>query len=424
MYRGQPNVWLLRLVVALFALGTVPYVERDVFHQDDSLLQPILEVSSVVFGALLVLCATLAYRPKLFLSTPYALFVGTFLLALASSTRSWDPLFSLTRGGLLLLISVSAAVLLQIYGLKAFLRSLLNAYVIVVLFGLVAGLAAPEIFPLILSDPGEETLRARLHLFKIHPTALADDCAIALIVSVLFRGHWAAFCRLVLATCLLLTVGRSSILFGLPLYLLAETLQAGNLSSAIKRLRLIGAAAALIILATGAVASLSDGNPAQDLQDTVVRLIDATKDNTTLNGRTTLWNMLIADLSPDNLYGYGVGGARYYLRTVNPWFSHSHNSALETIYISGYLGLGLMTASLAGSLWLCASQWRRPSTRVLFVGLCYVIAAGMMNTSWYDTSSLLILSIACNANRAVEEQAQQRRLMTPLRVAPAAWSAS
>jgi O-antigen ligase len=115
----------------------------------------------------------------------------------------------------------------------------------------------------------------------------------------------------------------------------------------------------------------------------------------TLNGRTSLWGMLIADLSFDNIFGYGVGGARYYLRTLNPWFSHSHNSALETIYTAGYLGLSVMVGAFVWSLIACAKRWRNPSERMLAVGLFYILATGMMNPSWYETSSLIALTIAC-----------------------------
>jgi O-antigen ligase len=111
--------------------------------------------------------------------------------------------------------------------------------------------------------------------------------------------------------------------------------------------------------------------------------------------------MLINDLSMENMYGYGVGGARYYLRTVNPWFSHSHNSALETIYMSGYLGLlGMSAAGICGLI-ACLAHWRYASARVLATAGIYVIAAGMMNPSWYDTSSLIVLSILCSCSWAV-----------------------
>jgi O-antigen ligase len=116
----------------------------------------------------------------------------------------------------------------------------------------------------------------------------------------------------------------------------------------------------------------------------------------TLSGRTTLWSSLIADLSPQNIWGYGVGGARHYLRTVNPWFSHSHNSALETIYMSGYLGLLATVGAVGISLFNCLARWDILNARVFACTASYILAVGMMNPSWYDASSLIMFSMLCS----------------------------
>jgi O-antigen ligase len=378
----------------LFVLGTVQYIERDFFHSDESLAQPIIEIASVFSGTCLALGAAAFYRARLRLRMPYLLLLGTLLVAIASSMRSWYPLFSFTRGVLLVMISASSVVLLQTYGLGAVLRSVMNAYVVFIIIGLVVGLAFPDNFPLLLRDPGEGMLRARLHLFKLHPIALADSCVISLIMSVLLAGRWVRVCRAVFLACLFLTVARASIILGLPLDLAAEWLFAGHLLRTIKRLSVVRRLGTTIVFCLVTLVVLrSDWSTAIEIRSTVSRLVDATVENVELSGRTVLWSTLIDDLSFDNVYGYGVNGARYYLRSVNPRFSHSHNSALETIYMAGFAGLVVTIAALGMTFAACFSRWRSPEMRVITLALCYIISAGMMNPSWYDTSSLIALSI-------------------------------
>jgi len=165
-------------------------------------------------------------------------------------------------------------------------------------------------------------------------------------------------------------------------------------------LRRVGALAALgglaLIALVGGVLLDAGWRGVDAGYEAILKITEATTDNTTLSGRTTLWGILIGDLSLDNVYGYGIGGARYYLRTVNPWFTHSHNSALETIYTSGYLGLIAMIGAFGSALLSCFHSWRSPRVRVLTTAGLYVIAVGMMNPSWYDTSSVVVMSILCS----------------------------
>ena len=348
--KSHLSIWPLRTAIFLFAIGTAKYVERDTFHNDDSQFQPIVEITSVILGMGLSLGVALRHRTELHFRPAFLLLNGTLALAVISSWRSWDPLFSATRAGLLIIVSVSVAALVETYGMRPLLRSLVNAYVILILLGVVVGMAAPEAFPLMQHDPGRKPLRARLHLFRIHPIALADDCVISLIASVMLAGRWIRACRFILVTCLMLTVTRASILIGLPLYAAAEFLFARSLAAGFKRLCSIGGFAVITIVIFLSATALLDDSNIDRLGQTIVHIVDATEHNVTLNGRTTVWRMLIADLSWDNVYGYGVGGARYYLLTINPWFSQSHNSALETIYMSGYLGLAAMMAALLNIL--------------------------------------------------------------------------
>jgi hypothetical protein len=389
-------MWALRIATLFFVLGTAQYASRDVFHADESIVQPVVEASSVILGSLATLGVLLTYPTRLRFRVPYLLLLGTLVLAIFFSPRSWDPLLSAARGFLLVLISLSGVALARIYGFRAVVRSLLHAYFLLIIAGVVVGLLAPDVFPLMLHDPGEEAVRSRLHLFRVHPIALADDCAICLLFSVLVSDRWIRLYRMVFVVCLLLTVTRASIGFCLPLYLLAEFVFARDTRKGICRLGVVvGVTCVTIGIAIGLVLTFSDWSRIEEVEATVGHVVDATKDNVTLNGRTSVWSMLVADLSFDNVYGYGVGGARYYLRSVNPWFSHSHNSALETIYISGYSGLAMAIAALLGGLIGLAAHWRRADARLLIVVLCYAIGVGMMNPSWYETSSLLVLSIAC-----------------------------
>ena len=393
----MPSIWPLRLATLLFVLGTAKYVERDGFHADDSSLQSVIEVCSVIVGTVFAIWPAVRWRARLLTSAPYLLFLGSLGLAVVFSFRSWDPLFSAAKGALLMMISVSTVALLSTYGALALIRSVVNAFVVLVGFGLLAGLVAPAQFPLILHDPGEEALRARLHLFKIHPIAVADACAICLIASVALSGSWIRVSRFILLGTLLFTVARASIIVGLPLYVAARVVSQKNTSQGLRRLGLICAWLLLSIAVIVGVTSLMLGwSEVQDGGNDLLRITNATRDNLTLSGRTTLWTSLITDLSVQNICGYGVGGARFYLRTVSASFSHSHNSALETIYMSGYLGLFAIVGALGLSVRSCLTRWEIPNARVFACTASYILAVGMMNPSWYDASSLIMLSMLCS----------------------------
>jgi O-antigen ligase len=416
---GMPpnRLWPLRLATLLFVLGTARYVSRDAFHADESTLQPIVELSCVSLGVCVTLAVAMFYRVKPVFRTGYLLLLLTMILALAFSIRSWDPLLSITRGGLLVMISVSAVWLVRVYGLEAFVYSLLESHVVLIAFGLLVGLAADD-FPLFLHDPGEEAVRSRLHLFQIHPIKLADDCATCLLLSVLLSGRRIRAFRFIFASCLLLTVTRASIIIGFPLYLLSEVMFAGNRRKGVKPATVLWSLAAVPgIIAVSLMFMYSDWALIAELRTTVSHVVDATKDNVTLNGRTSLWRMLIADLSFDNIYGYGIGGARYYLRSVNPWFGQSHNSFLETIYSSGYIGAFLIVAALLSGLADCVRDWSNPQARAMAATVTYLIAAGMMNPSWYEASTLMVVSIACSRPWAFTRSTRRAVLSVPLRYA-------
>ena len=393
---SPPNRWILRIAVLLLVLGTAKYVERDAFHQDESILQPAIEVTCVMLGTCLALGAAFHYRTRLTFAWPYLLLLLTLTLALVFSTRSWDPALSAVRGALLLMISMSIAALLRTYGMRSLAYCIINTYVLLIALALAVALAAPEDFPLLLHDPGEESVRLRLHLLKIYPIVLADDCAICLMLSVFFRGRWMRLCRLILAACLLMTVTRASIILGFPLYLACEFLSAARVGFTLRPSRVAGAFVFLpAVVGAGILLAFSDWAPVEEIQTSVMHVVDATKDDSTLNGRTSLWTILVEDLSWDNFYGYGVGGARYYVRSVNLWAQHSHNSALETVYISGYVGALLLVSGLIAALALRIREWKFPEARVLAVTLVYVIATGMMNPSWYEAGPLIAISIVC-----------------------------
>ena len=135
--------------------------------------------------------------------------------------------------------------------------------------------------------------------------------------------------------------------------------------------------------------------------------VDATADNSTLNGRTDLWRSVIDDLSPSNIVGYGINGDRYYVRTISLWAEHSHNSVLETILSAGYLGALLIVAALTIAFTRLIRQWQSRPSRVIAAALLYVIVAGMMNPSWFDTSSLIVICAACSAHNARASRLQQ-----------------
>jgi hypothetical protein len=410
-FQEPRSSWPLKLATLLFVLGTARYVERDSFHNDESVLQAIIEISGIVIGSALALGAMWFYKVRLALRLPGLLLMLTLTLALAFSPRSWGPAMSAARGGLLWLLSLSTIALARTYGLRPLMYQIMNSFIVLLAFGTVVGILAPDYFPLMVHDPGEETVRIRLHIFRIHPVALADDCVICLLMSVISGGTWVRWCRLILIACLLLTVTRTSILIGLPMYFVAKQAFSGSIRIGLHPSRVIGFLVLVpALIAIGLLFQFSDWWGIDEIRTTVSHVVDATKDNVTLNGRTALWSTLLADLSFENIYGYGVGGARYYLRTVNPWFGHSHNSLLETIYTSGYIGAALIVTALIAAVVSCFRAFAVPEMRVLLVLLLYVIAAGMMNPSWYETSSLMVISIACVGPSAILPLRSRRSL--------------
>jgi O-Antigen ligase len=392
----EPKSWPLKTSVLLLVLGTVHYVAKDDLHVDGSGPQALIEITATALAACIAIGAAFFYGAKPRVRAPYVFLIGTLLLAVAFASRSWDPAMSLVRGVLLVLVSTSTVALLGTYGLRPLIRNLLYGYVILVLFGLIASILAPDDYPLMLHDPGQETLRARLHIFKIHPIALADDCVICLITSVVLTGSWVRVCRAVLLACLLLTVARAPMILGLVLYALAQAFTAGTFARGMKRVGVV----AIVVLASGAIiaatAMAAGWTDSEELTGMAVRLVDATRDDQTLTGRIPLWATFVSDLSFENFYGYGIAGARYYLRTLNTWASHSHNSLLESVYVSGYLGLLAMLVAVCGAFMSAFLCWRNHTARVVALAGLYVVSAGMMEPSWYDASSIILLTILCS----------------------------
>lgn len=75
------------------------------------------------------------------------------------------------------------------------------------------------------------------------------------------------------------------------------------------------------------------------------------------NGRTTIWNLLIAHISPDNaLLGHGPGQAGMLVKSTYSGISHPHNEFLRIIYDFGAIGLLLL---LAGAVLILVSALRR-----------------------------------------------------------------
>ncbi|GEM_PF-2224315 len=387
---------ILRASVFLIIFGTAKYVERDSFHQDESVLQSAVEVSFVTLGTCLAIAAAIYHRVVPRVHSAYFLVLLPLCLAVVFSFRSWDPTLSFGRGALLIMISASTVALLRTFGVRPLISSFITAYIILIGLGLLIATIAPNNFPLMLHDPGEEGLRLRLHILKIHPIALADTCATCLIVSAIFRGWWIRCFRVIFATCLILTVTRTSIVFGLPIYVAAEIVSIGWHRARFKPAHVIGVLILIpAMLGIGMIFAFSDWAPIDNFRADFLHVLDATESNSTLNGRTVLWAMLISDLSFENFYGYGVNGARYYLRTVNPWFGHSHNSILESIYIAGYAGAALTVFGLGWSFRRLVCERDLPDRRIFALTLCYIFVAGMMNPAWYETSSLIVISVVC-----------------------------
>lgn len=405
---SPPNVWVLRIVLLLFVLGTAKFVQRDPFHADDTTIQPVIEISSVTLGTCLTLAAALRRRTKVVLKLPAVLLLTTIALAVAFSLRSWDPWLSATRGALTLMIAVSLLSLVRIYGFEKLARCAIGAYFVMIVIGVAVGLALPDDYPLLVYDPGEETLRTRLHLLRIHPINLADDCAVCLLLSVLFRDRVIRILRMIVLTTLLMTVTRASIAIAIPLYIAAELLHS-NFRAGIRRSTVIVTSFVLLpaVVAVALVLAFSDWTFVDQMRTAVARIVDATADNSTLNGRTDLWRSVIDDLSPSNIVGYGINGDRYYVRTISLWAEHSHNSVLETILSAGYLGALLIVAALTIAFTRLIRQWQSRPSRVIAAALLYVIVAGMMNPSWFDTSSLIVICAACSAHNARASRLQQ-----------------
>jgi hypothetical protein len=408
---SPPNVWVLRIVLVLFVLGTAKFVQRDPFHGDDTIVQPAIEVSSVTLGTCLTIAAAIRRRTKVVLKLPAVLLLTTIGLAVAFSPRSWDPWLSATRGALTLMIVASLLLLVQTYGFEKLARCAIGAYFLMTMIGVAVVIALPEDYPLIVYEPGEETLRSRLHLLRIHPITLADDYAICLLLSVLFRGGAIRIFRVIAIAGLLMTVSRSSIAMAIPLYIAAELLFA-NLRAGLRRGAVVTTTLVLLPAAVGVVLmfAFSDWAFIDQIRTGVERIVDVTSDDATLNGRTDLWRAVIRDLSPVNIFGYGMDGDRYYVRTISLWAEHSHNSVLESILSAGYLGALSIVAALTIVTIRLSKEWQSPSSRVLSVTLLYVIAVGMMNTSWFDASSLIVICAACGARSTKAARAPKTRL--------------
>ncbi len=81
-----------------------------------------------------------------------------------------------------------------------------------------------------------------------------------------------------------------------------------------------------------------------------VRLVDATRDDQTLTGRIPLWATFVSDPPLKISTDMASQAHAYYLRTLNALGEPFSCSLLESVYVSGYLGLLAMLVAVCGAL--------------------------------------------------------------------------
>jgi O-antigen ligase len=105
----------------------------------------------------------------------------------------------------------------------------------------------------------------------------------------------------------------------------------------------------------------------------------------TLTGRTNIWSFIWGEIEKSPIFGYGYSSTRQIIPTLYRTFwgwtaAHAHNMWLQTWFVSGIVGVGLLLTVLIAQL----RYWRHTRDTISLALLVYVFITGLTEAGHLD----------------------------------------
>jgi O-antigen ligase len=387
------------LAILLYTISIVKFYVRDPLSTQTG-PQGMIEVVLVMGAVLALLPALRALRYRPFIPPTAKAFVVFALLAALSSVFSFNPMLSLMKAMILLLVCGIAVTASSALTPVRVLRSLFLSLLLVLATGLLYKLASGDPW----FDYDTYSRRFRLAMFGWHPNILAYLCALTLLTSLLLPRRPPYYLLVSLFILNILTASRASTAL-LVLVLLLWGIAAVGLTP---RTVLIGSLGVLVIMVAwiGLQLHPSRSSGAESMVESLYGN-QLGQEIGTLNGRTEVWDTAAPLLRRSLFLGFGIDGSRDVLITETKWAApHAHNAILELILGGGIPAMLFVLfgwAGSAGRAWLSA-----PKLRLRILGIYgYVAVYGLTEANLLDIQFLpifLIVTLDCLLYAAITSQ--------------------
>jgi hypothetical protein len=356
------------VAVFLYAASTMKFFDRDPLSQQVGPQGPIQLV--VLIAIILAFAVTIRrYAQRVIIPSSAYAYLTFGVFALVSSAFSFYPLLSFSKGVAFLLACAAAILACSLFRAADVIKYLYYSFTIILAAQLVIKVATG--FPVLSFD--ETSGRTSLNLAGLHPTLLGELSSVVLLSGLLLRKRPPLYCQAFLFVMAVLSGSRtgSTLLFVAIVitWLLSVRLDPRFVSL------YCGLGCFLVLLLIGALMSdrLSSGIVALTRPlygDTVSR------DVSSLDGRTDVWDAAAPALAHSIILGYGLGGARDALvnNTSKFWVAgDSHNAYVELALAGGLFAVLIYLTGWAVAVWRASRS--RGALRVGALAVYIYIAA-------------------------------------------------
>jgi len=332
--QAQPSSRTLVVAITLYAASGIKFFDRDPLSQQVGPQGPIQLV--VLAAVVLMLVVTMRrHSQRIFANLSARAFLAFGAIAAVSSIFSFYPFLSLAKGIAFLLACGVAIIASSAFRPGEVLKYLYYVFTAILLIELVVKIAGG--FPLL--DVDDYTGRAKLSLFGLHPTLLGELSSITLLSGLLLPKRPPIYCQgflLILAVVSGTRTGSTMLL----VVLVATWLVSLRLSPRLVSLYCGLACVSVIVLVASQLNDQANANIAAITRPVYGDMLS--RDASTLDGRTDVWNAAAPALSRSVFLGYGLGGARDALvnNTSKFWVAgDAHNAFVELALGGGFIAL-------------------------------------------------------------------------------------
>jgi exopolysaccharide production protein ExoQ len=345
------------VAILLYAASSIKFFDRDPLSQQVGPQGPIqLFVLAIVTLTLIV--TVRRYSQRVIAPSSAKAFLVFGAIAIVSSVFSFYPLLSLAKGLAFLLVCGIAVLACSAFRPAQVLKYLYYAFTTILATELVVKFAGG--WPLL--DVDDYSGRSKLSLFGLHPTLLGELSSITLLLGFLLSKRPPVYCQGFLLVMAVLSGSRTGSTL-LLVVILAAWLASVRLNSRLVSLY-CGLACGLMLVLIG---SQMNDHLSADIAAITRPLYGDTlsRDVSTLDGRTDVWDAATPALARSVILGYGLGGARDVLvnNSSKYWVAgDAHNAFVELTLGGGFLAVLIFLLGWAGAARLA---WRsRGSLRI------------------------------------------------------------